>query len=96
MNLPKKDRSLVRTAKDIERKYNLGGVSEIDRELRGKIETIAGLEKKSEELDAKYNLLEDKVTEQNEKLDLINLEDYYRKEEIDEKIGDIESLLAEI
>ena len=47
MELQKRDRSLARTAKDVERKYNLGRVSEIDRELKGKAETIMELEKKS-------------------------------------------------
>ncbi len=98
MELQKRDRSLARTAKDVERKYNLGRVSEIDRELKGKAETIMELEKKNEELIEKYGLLEEKVMKQIEEMNVLeaSLANYYRKEEVDEKFGDIEGLLSEI
>ena len=46
----------------------------------------------------KYGLLEEKVMKQIEEMNVLeaSLANYYRKEEVDEKFGDIEGLLSEI
>lgn len=65
MELPRRDRGSVRTAKDIEMKYDLGRVAKLDKKLDVNSETLDRLVEQSVDLLLKYDNLEKRVL-QNE------------------------------
>lgn len=118
MDLQKRDRGSVRTARDIERKYNLGGMvengkkadmawEEIDKlwkdtkeledecvlmqeSLKESEQKIDGLEENAKQLEDSIVQLENSVQQlENDKVDGEDLEDYYTKEELDERLKDL-------
>lgn len=117
MELQKRDRGLVRMARDIEMKYDLSGIERNGQKLETESERVDELIQDTKELENRYVLIE-KIVEQNKmdvddlkknkadreeirqlvnsinqiennKVDKEDLENYYNKEELDEKLKDL-------
>jgi len=73
MELQKRDRGSVRTARDIERKYNLGRIAENEKKANMASEQIEKLLEDTKELENQYALIEETVNENKQKID--DLED---------------------
>lgn len=113
MELQKRDRGSVRTAKDIERKYNLGRIIENGRKADMASEQIDKLLQDTNDLEKQFTLIQELTDENKQNINQIeenvrklensiiqlksntvskeDLEDYYTKEELDEKIGDLKA-----
>lgn len=118
MELQKRDRGSVRTARDIERKYNLGQIAENGKKADMASEQIEKLLEDTKELENQYTLIQEIVNENKQKIDELeenaeqlensiaqleitvqrlesnkadkeDLEEYYTKEELEEKLKDL-------
>lgn len=90
MEVPKRDRGLVRTAKDLEVKYNLSEMSRLRKESGVSRETVDGLVKDNEELSMKYDVLESEVRQNAEGIEVleVNKADKDDIEELEERKAD--------
>lgn len=123
MELQKRDRGSVRTARDIERKYNLGRIAENGKKADMASEQIEQLLEDIKELENQYTLIQEIVNQnkqkineleenveqlensiaqleitvqrlENNKADKEDLEEYYTKEELEEKLKDLTAGLS--
>ena len=97
MDLQKRDRGSVRTARDIERKYNLGRIVENGKKADMASEQIDKLLQDTKELENKYTLIQESVDENKQKIDELEekkaskeeLKNYYTKKELEERLDSL-------
>lgn len=85
MELQKRDRGSVRTARDIERKYNLGRIAENEKKANMASEQIEKLLEDTKELENQYALIQETVNENKQKID-----------ELEENVEQLENSIAQL